>query len=364
MRHPFHAICPYFAMFPESFPERWIEELTEPGDVVLDPFCGRGTTPFQALLMGRHAIASDINPVAYCVTRAKLRAPRPDALRRRVTVLERESRNFDAREEADALPPFFHHAYSQATLAQLLFLRGRLNWRKSDTDAMLAALVLGRLHGETRKSRNYLSNQMPRTISPKPDYSIRYWETHGDVAPERDVYAFLRDQTVFRYRSGAPEPRGDCHRADVRDLPTLGLPDAGRVRCVVTSPPYFDVTRFEEDQWLRLWFLGGPPHPTYGKISRDDRHGNPKHYWAFLSDAWAALAALLADAGHVVFRIGGTGMSAEELVEGLTHAARTCGRSVDLQGWWRTDTSGKQTHAFRPGAHGCRFEVDCHFVFH
>lgn len=75
MRHPFHAICPYFAMFPESFPERWIEELTEPGDVVLDPFCGRGTTPFQALLMGRHAIASDINPVAYCVTRAKLRAP-------------------------------------------------------------------------------------------------------------------------------------------------------------------------------------------------------------------------------------------------------------------------------------------------
>ena len=24
-------------------------------------------------------------------------------------------------------------------------------------------------------------------------------------------------------------------------------------------PPYLDVTHFEEDQWLRLWFLGGPP---------------------------------------------------------------------------------------------------------
>ncbi len=53
MRHRFHSICPYFAMFPESFPEKWIDKLTNPGDTVFDPFSGRGTTPFQALLMNR-----------------------------------------------------------------------------------------------------------------------------------------------------------------------------------------------------------------------------------------------------------------------------------------------------------------------
>ena len=53
MRHRFHSICPYFAMFPESFAEYWIAALTKPSDLVLDPFSGRGTTATCALLMDR-----------------------------------------------------------------------------------------------------------------------------------------------------------------------------------------------------------------------------------------------------------------------------------------------------------------------
>src|SRR5690348_11116618 len=75
MRHRFHSLCPYFAVFPESFAAKWIDKLTAPGDTVLDPFSGRGTTAFQALLMGRNAIACDLNSVAYCITRAKTQAP-------------------------------------------------------------------------------------------------------------------------------------------------------------------------------------------------------------------------------------------------------------------------------------------------
>lgn len=78
-------------MFPEAFAEEWIARLTKPADVIMDPFCGRGTTPFQALLMGRGAIANDINPVAYCVTKAKSRAPQRQVVMRRITVLEREA---------------------------------------------------------------------------------------------------------------------------------------------------------------------------------------------------------------------------------------------------------------------------------
>ena len=48
-------------MFPEAFAHDNIEKWTGPGDLVLDPFSGRGTTLFEALLMGRNAIASDIN---------------------------------------------------------------------------------------------------------------------------------------------------------------------------------------------------------------------------------------------------------------------------------------------------------------
>ena len=90
MRHRFHSLCPYFAMFPETFAERWIERLTKPGEVVADIFCGRGTTPFQALLMGRQAIGCDVNPVAFCITKAKTTAPKYSSARRRIRQLERE----------------------------------------------------------------------------------------------------------------------------------------------------------------------------------------------------------------------------------------------------------------------------------
>ena len=80
MRHRFHALCPYFAMFPETFVEEWVGRLTKRGDLVVDPFCGRGTTPFQSLLMGRRAFAVDISPVAYCITHAKTNALIPSAI--------------------------------------------------------------------------------------------------------------------------------------------------------------------------------------------------------------------------------------------------------------------------------------------
>ena len=178
-RHRFHAICPYFAMFPETFVAEWIGRLCRKDDTVLDPFCGRGTAPFQALLMGRFAIGCDINPVAFCITRAKTNAPSVSAVRGRITVLENSYRSHEWEGRRRKLPHFFHKAYAPETLRQVLYLRETLSWRQSRADCMVAAIALGALHGESNKSPSYLSNQMPRTISTKPDYSVRFWEKHG-----------------------------------------------------------------------------------------------------------------------------------------------------------------------------------------
>ncbi len=51
--HPFHPMCSYLAMFPPRIPHYFIERFTRPGDRVLDPFSGRGTTPTQACVEGR-----------------------------------------------------------------------------------------------------------------------------------------------------------------------------------------------------------------------------------------------------------------------------------------------------------------------
>ena len=58
-----------------------IEQLTSPGDIVLDPFCGSGTAAREALLRSRKFIGFDINPVALEITRLLIHPPPPPALR-------------------------------------------------------------------------------------------------------------------------------------------------------------------------------------------------------------------------------------------------------------------------------------------
>lgn len=53
----------------------YIDCFTNPGDLVLDPFCGGGTTPFVSMALDRSYIASDIDPVAVQMTQDRLRNP-------------------------------------------------------------------------------------------------------------------------------------------------------------------------------------------------------------------------------------------------------------------------------------------------
>ena len=363
MRHRFHSICPYFAMFPESFAETWIDRLTKPGDVVLDPFSGRGTTAFQSLLMGRRAIAVDVNDVAVCLTTAKTSPPSLPILRRRITQLEHgfDGRNWQAK--AERTSEFFKEAFSRRTLQQLLYLRTKLKWKTSKVDSMVAALCLGSLHGEMNKSSSYFSNQMPRTISTKPAYSVKYWRERNLVAPERDVFEIIRQRAAFRYVSEVPKGEAYVLHSDMRELPWCKDALPKPIQCAITSPPYFDVTNFEEDQWLRLWFLGGPPAPTTGRLSRDDRHSMSDDYWRFIADMWRSLGAVMTRNAHIVVRIGTGRIPPEALVQSLTATAVVSKRKVRLVESTISELRNRQTDLFRPGSKGCSVEVDCHFTF-
>ena len=58
-------MCSYVASFPAALAHAFIARYSRPGDVVLDPFSGRGTTPLQACAEGRIGVGNDLNPFAY-----------------------------------------------------------------------------------------------------------------------------------------------------------------------------------------------------------------------------------------------------------------------------------------------------------
>ncbi|MFO7177830.1 MAG: site-specific DNA-methyltransferase [Pseudomonadota bacterium] len=59
---------------PEALLERLVEACTYPGDLVLDPYCGSGTTLAVCARLGRDAIGIDRSPLALEITRERLRA--------------------------------------------------------------------------------------------------------------------------------------------------------------------------------------------------------------------------------------------------------------------------------------------------
>ena len=65
----------YRACFKPQLPRFFIERLTRPGDVVYDPFMGRGTTLIEAALLGRTPYGCDVNPLSQIFVRARLNPP-------------------------------------------------------------------------------------------------------------------------------------------------------------------------------------------------------------------------------------------------------------------------------------------------
>ncbi len=365
MRSRLHSLCPYFAMFPEGFVRQHLETYTKPGDLVFDPFSGRGTTLLEALLANRKAAAADINPVAYCVSGAKAHLPPLEHVLRELTSLEmryRRTRRSRLESEHRNLPPFFRRAFYHSTLRELLFLRWALEWKTSFIHRFIAALTLGTLHGEVDKPLVYFSNQMPRTISTKPGYSLKYWRRHDMWPLKRDVFQVLRERAKYRLWGEVPRERGTVAMVDVRKC-AQAFPGLRRaVRAIITSPPYCNVTNAEEDQWLRLWFLGYEARPTYRSISVDDRYRGQRRYWQFLSEAWAGLAPLLRDESVLVCRMGAKGITVRELTSGLVESVlRVFPKSRILEQPVVSRIHKRQTEYFRPGSEGCLFEVDYSF---
>ena len=69
-----HGYHRYPAKYIPQLAKRLIDEHSRPGDLVVDPFGGCGTTAVEARIAKRRAVAVDVNPVAVMISKAKINA--------------------------------------------------------------------------------------------------------------------------------------------------------------------------------------------------------------------------------------------------------------------------------------------------
>jgi DNA modification methylase len=240
----------YRACFKPQLPRFFIERLTQPGDLVYDPFMGRGTTLLEAVLLGRQAAGCDINPLSDILLRPRLEAPSIEQVQRR---LDEVKSDYDG-----PLPEDFLVFYHPKTLRQICALREALRHSRSSVDRWILMVATNRLTGH---SKGFFSVY---TLPPNQAVSIqsqRRINEQRKQAPEaRDVAALIRRKSrsllskvsacdrnmLFTWGPKSILMTGSCDE-------TPAIPDES-VTLVVTSPPFLDVVDYETDNWLRCWF--------------------------------------------------------------------------------------------------------------
>jgi SAM-dependent methyltransferase len=247
--HSFHR---WYGKLIPAIPAAAIEAWTSPGQLVLDPFCGSGTTLVEALVAGRAAEGTDVNPLATLLSRVKTRVLAPERL-------EDAARDAAARLEADdgadwrtglpAMPnrEHFHPDPVARDLVRLLDAVRRepeLELREW-LEALVSAINRDVSNADTRHVFPGVSKRMRALIADG-------WR--GDV-PSRWARA-LKDRLAWSRELHAAVPL-DAPPVVVRDGPAASLPGPpGRAALVVTNPPYVSSIRWVETFKLESWWLG------------------------------------------------------------------------------------------------------------
>ena len=301
--HSLHEIS-YRACFKPQLPAFFIDRLTRPGDVVCDPFMGRGTTPLQAALMGRRVVGSDANPLSIMLTRPRLNPPALEAIAARLAEAPLEGVAI-LRED---LLAFYH----PDTLRQICALRAWLIERQAEADPVddwIKMVALNRLTGHSPGFFSVYTMPPNQAVSVKAQVKIN--ARRDQTPPLRDVAALILKKSRALLSDGPPPLTSPANLA-VADATSLNHAGDASVDLVVTSPPFLDVVDYRGDNWLRNWFAG---------VEADDLSISQLRS----IDAWSAMtravftefARVLRPGGHVAYEVGevrGGGVLLERIV--------------------------------------------------
>ncbi|MBE8190928.1 MAG: site-specific DNA-methyltransferase, partial [Alphaproteobacteria bacterium] len=234
----------YRACFKAELPEFFIKRLTQAGDVIYDPFMGRGTTPLQASLMGRRAYGNDINPLSKMLIAPRLAPPTLPEIAKRL-----DSIDWSSQYEVDETLLAFYHPQ---TLQRIYALKAHFAGRKLDKiDNWIRMIALNRLTGHSSGFFSVYTLPPNQAVSAKRQAKINM--QRQQIPPEREVKSIILKKSKTLLSQVQPFEYGDVKLGTAPADDTSFVPDSA-VDLVVTSPPFLDVVQYAQDNWLRCWF--------------------------------------------------------------------------------------------------------------
>ena len=317
--HSLHEVS-YRACFKPSLPAFFVERLSRPGDLVLDPFMGRGTTPLEALLRGRVPCGNDVNPLSAMLVRPRLAPPPLSKIHARIDALDL---SFDGALDDDLLV-FFH----PETLRAICALRESLLQRErvgglDPVDDWIRMVAINRLTGHS--SGFFSVYTLPPNQATSPDAQRKINTKRNQTPPFRDVRTILKKKSAALLKDVDPLWAHESAALAARAVLTTGpasaiaLPDAS-VQLVVTSPPFLDVVQYADDNWLRCWFGGIDASAVPITMAR-----TVEAWQHAMGEVFVELHRIVRGGGFVAFEVGEVRNGKVRLEEAVVPAAVAAG---------------------------------------
>jgi hypothetical protein len=345
----------YRACFKPQLPGFFINMLTKKGDIVCDPFSGRGTTVIEAGLQGREVIANDANPVSKIITQPRLFPPTVKAVEKRLSAIP-----CDAKKRTLDLSMFYHPETEREISSLREYLLQRRDRGKEDTvDRWIAMVATNRLTGHSTGFFSIYTLPPNQAVSQQSQKRIN--RRRKQVPEYRDTRRLIIKKTKSLLRTLTRSQVNNLNRAgktalfltgDARKTPEI--PD-DTVNLVVTSPPFLDIVQYRNDNWLRCWF-NGLDSDTFGKTITMAR--SVKEWAGVMGGVFRELYRTGAPGGWVAFEVGevrkGTILLEEQVVPLGIAAGFACeGIMINTQAFtktshiWGVDNMGCGTNTNR-----------------
>ncbi|WDM63578.1 DNA methyltransferase [Stenotrophomonas forensis] len=345
-----HAMHWYPATYVSAIPGTLIGHLTSPGDTVLDPFCGSGTSGVEAIRLGRKYVGIDNNPVACLISSAKLYFPAVRAFEVEINKIQLDAtallmggRDKD-HPRIDELIKWYHPETLQEILAVLSSVVDRPDGHIKDCLLAVLSSVLKSTSSQGRHWGWVCDNVRPKSEEIVYRPALTNFINSCNQYLRNSISAFgeacANDSSVTRV---LVRRRSRVLNGDSVELMRKRAADS--VNLIVTSPPYFGVADYVKSQRLTyLWFdipelagrkLGFTDFEALraresGARSNRSRSSSYSSYIDYMKSFFLSSSRILRDDGYLALVVGESA-SRPRTTEQLLALAGDAGLSLKMR---------------------------------
>lgn len=292
-----HSLCSYQGKLKPSIAYFLVELFTNKDMKVLDPLGGVGTLAFEACLNGRLGISNDISYMAHVISLAKLQKKNEDLVTKELGKLEQYlGKNLVSNSEARKINISFNKSiqdyYHEKTFREILTARKYFQNIRNLTPekALILSSLLHVLHG----NRPYALSRRSHPIIPfAPAGEFVY----------KSVIEKINQKVNRSLQAKLPETykEGKSFNLDFLDLPKVV--EKQSIDAIITSPPFYNSTRFYLSNWIRMWFCGWDKD-DFNVKSQDYLETKQKKNFNIYSKFFKTMEILLKPNGILIMHLG------------------------------------------------------------